>query len=181
LVEPTLYLDCPEFDADVRLVARDLIGRTLVVADGTWECRAVIVETEAYGGADDPASHASFRPGGRAAAMSGPAGIIYVYAAYGMYPCLNIVTSGVGVSAAVLVRGVWVEGENRPTLGPGRTTRALGVTLSDHGESACGARFRITRSRVETAIVETPRIGVTRGVELPWRFLSGNISGYRLR
>ncbi len=67
------------FVRDVNTVARDLIGRRLRVVCGGQETHAIIVETEAYGDASDPASHAAFRPGGRAAMMAGRAGLVYVY------------------------------------------------------------------------------------------------------
>lgn len=133
---------------------------------------AIIVETEAYGGHDDPASHAAFRPGGRAALMAAAPGHIYVYAAYGMYPCLNIVAEPEGRAAAVLIRGIWVDGDRKVTLGPGRTTRRLGVVLSDHGRRIGDGRFAIGAERRELRLACTPRIGITRGVETPWRFVA---------
>ena len=166
-----LFLSCDYFAGEVTVIAHDLIGRTLVVSDATRRFAGVIVETEAYGGADDPASHAAFRPGGRAAAMFGPPGLVYVYSAYGMYPCFNIVTGAAGLPSAVLIRGVWLDGEPRATSGPGRLTRAMGIATSDHGASVCGERFGITRTRAPLVIVATPRIGITRGVERPWRFV----------
>jgi DNA-3-methyladenine glycosylase len=104
--------------------------------------------------------------------MLAEAGLIYVYAAYGMYPCLNIVTGPVGIPSAVLVRGVWVAGDDRPTLGPGRTTRRLGVGMDDHGRSIGDGRFAVTASRVAIPTYETPRIGITRATEVLWRFVA---------
>jgi DNA-3-methyladenine glycosylase len=148
-----------------------MLGRTLRVS-GATEHMAAIVETEAYAGPDDPASHAAFRPGGRAAVMRERPGLVYVYAAYGMYPCFNIVCGAEGEAAAVLVRGVWSVGEPKPVLGPGRVTRALGIGLGDHGDSVCGARFAISAARVTFNVEQLPRVGITRGVELPWRFVA---------
>jgi DNA-3-methyladenine glycosylase len=108
------------FAGDVVDVARDLVGRRLFVRDASSTTLATIVETEAYGGALDPASHAAFRPGGRASIMAGPPGYVYVYAAYGMYPCFNIVTGPEGLASAVLLRGVLLDGLPPPILGPGR-------------------------------------------------------------
>ncbi|MGH9176456.1 MAG: DNA-3-methyladenine glycosylase, partial [Vicinamibacterales bacterium] len=104
------------FAGNVVDLARDMIGRRLVVRDQGRVIGGLIVETEAYGGIDDPASHASFRPGGRAALMFGPPGLIYVYAAYGVYPCLNIVTGPAGEPSAILIRGIHLDGFVRPTL-----------------------------------------------------------------
>jgi DNA-3-methyladenine glycosylase len=153
-------------------VARDLIGRTIRVANAGEVAAGIIVETEAYGGVDDPASHAAFRPGGRAAAMWREPGTIYVYAAYGMYPCLNVVASDAGQPAAVLVRGLLLDGNDRRVAGPGRVTRALGVTLADHGDSIRGPRFGISTSRAPFRIVQAPRVGIRRGIDVPWRFLA---------
>lgn len=167
------YLHPAHFRLDVLDAARDLIGRTVVVEheDDSRRC-GLVVECEAYGGPDDPASHAAFRPGGRAALMFGEAGFIYVYAAYGMYPCLNIVTGAVGAPSAVLVRGIVINGDQCPVLGPGRTSRALGVSLQDHGSDVQGPRLRVTSARQRLTIHATPRIGITRGVERPWRFIA---------
>lgn len=169
------YLPCDHFAGEVTTLARDLIGRSLVVRDAERTLAGVIVETEAYGGAEDSASHAAFRPGGRAAAMFGPPGMVYVYSAYGVYPCFNIVTGAEGSPSAVLIRGVWLEGAAAVTSGPGRLTRALGITGDDHGLSVRGERFGVTVERAELNITASPRVGITRGVELPWRFVGSGI------
>jgi DNA-3-methyladenine glycosylase len=165
------WLPCEHFAGDVVALARDMLGRTLRVR-GELEHFATIVETEAYAGVDDPASHAAFRPGGRAAVMRERPGLVYVYAAYGMYACFNIVCGAEGEAAAVLVRGVWIVGQPKPVLGPGRVTRALGISLADHGESVCGERFSISAERAACAIEQLPRVGITRGIDLPWRFVA---------
>ncbi|CAN5822091.1 DNA-3-methyladenine glycosylase [soil metagenome] len=166
-------VDSSFFDRDVDVVARDLIGRKLRVSDPDGSAQfAVIVESEAYGDTSDPASHAAFRPGGRALLMAGPPGSVYVYSAYGMYPCLNFVTSAEGVSSAVLIRGVWRTGDTRPVLGPGRTTRLLRITAADHGEVTPGNRFGIGRDRRKVHIDCTPRIGITRATQIKWRFVA---------
>jgi DNA-3-methyladenine glycosylase len=170
-----MYLTCDHFAGEVKMLAHDLIGRSLVVRDAERRIAGLIVETEAYGGVDDPASHAAFRPGGRAAAMFGPPGMVYVYSAYGVYPCFNIVTGAEGSPSAVLIRGIWLEGDAVVTSGPGRLTRAMGISGDDHGTSVCSERFGVTVERVELSITETPRIGITRGVELPWRFVGSGI------
>jgi DNA-3-methyladenine glycosylase len=170
---PLEYLDADYFAQAVEVVARDLIGRELHIRqpDGALVV-ATMLETEAYGGPDDLASHAAFRPGGRAALMAGPPGGVYVYAAYGMYPCFNIVTGPEGEASAVLLRGARRPGDRKATHGPGRTTRLLGITLDDHGEHIPGARFNVSRSRRELPIEETVRVGITRAVETAWRFVA---------
>ncbi len=168
------YLPADWFRADVASVARGLVGRWLTVGDGA---RALIIETEAYGGADDPASHAAFRPGGRAAIMAVGAGAVYVYAAYGMYPCFNIVTGAQGSASAVLLRGVYLTDERRVVSGPGRTCLALGITLDDHGRRLPGDRFAVSAERQPCVIRQTTRVGITRGVETPWRFVGLPLAG----
>ncbi len=160
------------FDRPVQVVARDLIGRTLVVRNPMNSIRAVIVETEAYGGPGDLASHAAFRSGGRAAIMAGSPGLVYVYAAYGMYPCFNIVTGPEGLPSAVLLRGVWACGDDGPTIGPGRTTRRLCIKLADHGERIPGDRFEVIASQHFNSATATRRIGITRATETKWRFVA---------
>lgn len=160
------------FDRPVEQVALDLIGRRLRVTHDDGDLCAIILETEAYGDASDPASHAAFRPGGRAAVMADAPGTVYVYSAYGMYPCFNIVTGPSGVASAVLLRGVVLAGDSKPVHGPGRTTRLLGIDGDDHGLIVPGARFGVSQHRAELPVLRTPRIGITRGVDTLWRFVA---------
>ena len=164
------FVGCDYFAGSVEEVALDLVGRTLRVTQDGGYLDALIVETEAYGGPEDPASHAAFKPNGGARLMWEQPGTIYVYAAYGMYPCLNIVTAPAGEPGAVLIRGVWVTSDERPTLGPGRVGRRLGITVADSGQLCCGPRFQISTDRQTMTIDATPRVGITRGVDTLWRF-----------
>jgi DNA-3-methyladenine glycosylase len=164
------FVECGHFAGPVDEVARDLVGRTLRVVGDDVFYDALVVETEAYGGGADPASHAAFKPKGGARLMWERPGTIYVYAAYGMYPCLNIVAEQPGEPGAVLVRGIWLESLEKPTLGPGRVGRLLGVTLNDNGQSCCGPRFYVSDDRRTMTIDATPRVGITRGVDTLWRF-----------
>ena len=166
------FVGCDFFERPVEEVALDLVGRTLRVTAGEIEHDALIIETEAYGGADDPASHAAFKPKGGARLMWERPGTIYVYAAYGMYPCLNIVCEREGEPGAVLLRGAHLRGHDTPTMGPGRLGRALGITLADNGLLACGPRFEVSEHRQALPVATTPRIGITRGVETLWRFIA---------
>ncbi len=124
------------FDRPVLAVAPELLGA--IVRHGPVAVR--ITEVEAYGGRDDPASHAFRGPTPRAAVMFGPPGIAYVYLSYGVHWCLNVVCGPVGDGCAVLIRagevtvGVAAVREQWPALaqrdlarGPGRLGRALGV------------------------------------------------------
>lgn len=160
------------FDRPVEVVAEDLVGRHLRVTSDGRDTRALIVETEAYGDAADLASHAAFRPGGRAAIMAEAAGHVYVYSAYGMYPCFNIVTGPEGFASAVLLRGVWRTGDEKPVYGPGRTTRLLKIDGSAHGATIPGQLFGISLRRENLAMLRTPRIGISRAEDTLWRFVA---------
>jgi DNA-3-methyladenine glycosylase len=176
LASPPDWVGSAFFDRPVDLVATDLVGRELRVVDQSGcPSHALIVETEAYGDESDPASHAAFRPGGRAAVMLGAPGTIYVYAAYGMYPCFNVVTGAEGTAGAVLLRGVWRRGDPAPTWGPGRAARALGITLADHGGRIPGERFGVSAGRELFRIENSRRVGITRGVDIEWRFVAVNV------
>lgn len=170
-------------------VAYDLVGSWLVVHDGVHERRALIVETEAYGGSDDPASHSFRGPTKRSAIMFGPAGFLYVYLIYGMHWCMNIVTEPPDTASAVLLRGAELivpnlegNGESSTALrGPGNLTRGLGITGDDTGLDCCGGKGRyltIHRSRpgeVTLPTSQSKRIGITREVDRPSRyFLDGH-------
>ena len=149
-----------------------MIGRKLRVSSAGSSVNALVVETEAYGDSTDDASHAAFRPGGKAGLMFGAAGSVYVYAAYGMYPCFNIVTGPEGYPSAVLLRGVWRDGDEKPIFGPGRTSRLLGITLDDHGQRVPGPRFGVSFQRQPLRVERTERIGITRAVDTRWRFVA---------
>lgn len=166
------FLELDHFRGPVDEVSRDLVGRTLVVQRGELTHRALIVETEAYGGPDDAASHAAFKPNGGARIMRERPGLVYVYLAYGMYPCLNIVTGDEGLASAVLIRGALVDTVGNVVSGPGRLGRALGVTIDDNGLACNGPVFQVTESRQTLPVIATPRIGITRAIDTPWRFLA---------
>jgi DNA-3-methyladenine glycosylase len=155
--------------------------------DDEVERRALIVETEAYGGSDDPASHSFRGPTKRSAIMFGPAGYLYVYLIYGMHWCMNIVTEPAGTASAVLLRGAELfvpggDGEMLTALrGPGNLTRGLGITGADTGLDCCageGRHLTIHRSRpgeLTSPTRQSKRIGITREVDrLSRYFLEGN-------
>jgi DNA-3-methyladenine glycosylase len=139
-------------------VARDLIGCALIVdAGGPDAVTARIVETEAYLGLEDPASHAFRGPTPRAAIMFGPPAHLYVYFTYGMHHCANIVTDVDGVAGAVLLRAAAVE-EGLDTVaarrgegvsiaamlrGPGNLCRGLGISRADNGIDLLGSASRV--------------------------------------
>ena len=173
----------PDLSGPVEMVARRLLGHRLVTEFGDRTV-VVIEEVEAYGGADDPASHAYRGHTARNASMFGPAGTLYVYRSYGIHWCANVVTGAAGEGQAVLVRGGrLVEGlelvvrrrgrTDHLADGPGKLTQALGVTGDHDGTSVFGGPVRLEPGPVPdpASIRATPRIGITREVERPWRFL----------
>ncbi len=161
-------------------VARDLIGCELF-ADGVG---GVVVECEAYA-RDEPASHAFPGPTRRNASMFGPAGRLYVYRSYGIHWMLNIVCGReLGAGEAVLVRALeptagleaMRERRGRESLldlcrGPGRLGQALAIGPELDGEPIGAGRVALVPGPPPGPVVQTPRIGITRAVELPWRFL----------
>ncbi|CAM3264160.1 DNA-3-methyladenine glycosylase [Paracoccus nototheniae] len=155
------------------MLAQRLIGASLLVRGAG----GIIIETEAYA-QDDPASHSFRGPTRRNAAMFGPAGHAYVYRSYGIHLCLNVVA---GAGEAVLIRalapiqGVDLMRARRggsPLLcsGPGRLTQALAIRPEDDGQPFDGDAFAITLPQDRPALLTGPRIGITRAVDLPWRF-----------
>jgi DNA-3-methyladenine glycosylase len=177
------------FERTPDAVAHDLVGSWLVLHDGEAETRALIVETEAYGGFEDPASHAFRGPTKRSEIMFGPAGHLYVYLIYGMHWCMNVVTEKSGTPSAVLLRAAELhvrtsgggDDETISLRGPGNLTRGLGITGDDNGVDCCGGDGRYltfhrdrqgARSR---PTVQSTRIGISREVDRPSRyFLDGH-------
>ncbi|HSG46215.1 MAG TPA: DNA-3-methyladenine glycosylase [Longimicrobiales bacterium] len=174
------------FARDARTVARDLLGARLVSTVGGALTSGVVVETEAYLGPVDPASHAATRKGvtARNRAMFGPGGRAYVYRSYGVHWCLNVVTGRVGDGEAVLIRGleplegieVMTErrGGVRPlAAGPGRVAEALGVTAALYGHDLLQPPLRILPGWAvpDPLVTVTGRVGVAKAPEWPLRFL----------
>ncbi len=153
-------------------VARDMLGKYLHFHGKIGR----IVETEAYLGPEDLASHARFGPKGRSRIMFGPAGYSYVYLTYGMYHMLNIIAEGEGVPGGVLIRAIEpIEGIEGATNGPGRLTRSLGITLIDNGTDLTVSPTFYLEDRGDKImqIVEAKRVGIDYAGEYrdkPWRF-----------
>ncbi len=148
------------FSRDAEEVARALIGAVLVHGD----CRGRVVETEAYLGAHDLACHAARGRTKRTEVMFGPAGHLYVYLIYGMYDMLNVVTGLVGEAQAVLIRALEpLHGSAGRTDGPGRLTRAMGITrLSHNGLDLCApdAPLWLEPGPAPHELVTTTRVGI---------------------
>jgi DNA-3-methyladenine glycosylase len=178
------------YDRDTRRVARELIGKVLVHQDGETRRSARIVETEAYHGPHDQASHARFGPTPRAAVMFGPPGRAYVYLVYGISHCMNVVTGPEGFPAAVLLRAAEpLEGCLHSTRGPGNLCRALAIRRETH--SGLGLRGPVLWIEdgppPSGRIVRTPRVGVGYAgswADRPWRYAllgSAFTSGKKIR
>jgi DNA-3-methyladenine glycosylase len=168
-----------------RAVARDLLGCILVSRRRGVITAGRIVETEAYLGPEDAASHAAFRPASRPI-IYGVGGQAYVYLNYGMHHLLNAVASPAGRPGCVLIRalepvaGLAVMARRRRaprdsprlTSGPGNLTRALRVTLEDNNADLTAGHLTIEPpDRPRTfRIASGPRIGITRAASLRLRF-----------
>jgi len=175
-------------------VARELLGKVLVHGPAS----GIIVETEAYLGGDDLASHSARGLTERTRVIFGPPGHAYVYFIYGMYECLNLVAEPDGRPGCVLIRalepvaGIEIMRERRGARkdeelasGPGKLTLAMAITRAQNGadvtRGSLVVREPAERRRVEIAV--TPRIGITRCADLLLRFvIRGNrfVSGKRV-
>jgi DNA-3-methyladenine glycosylase len=175
-------------------VARALLGKVLVHGPAS----GIIVETEAYPGRDDLASHSARGITERTRVIFGPPGHAYVYLIYGMYTCLNLVAEPDGTPGCVLIRalepvaGIELMRERRPAArkiediarGPGRVTMALAITLADYGADVTRGTL-VVRAPAAPGHIEiqaTPRIGIRLCAERPFRFVvKGNrfVSGPR--
>ena len=174
-------LDPAFFDRPVLEVARDLVGCTITHGD----TGGVIVETEAYHHSE-PACHAYVGLTPRTATLFGPPGMAYVYRSYGIHALLNAVSEPEGVGAAVLIRALApAEGVERMRArrglhrledlcsGPGKLTQALGIGLDRNGTSLHDGPVRFgppPAGAAPVAVAVGRRVGITRAVELPWRF-----------
>ena len=176
------------YSRDTARVAEELIGKMLVRKLDSETLSGVIVETEAYYGLDDPASHAFRGKTKRSEIMFGRAGTAYVYFCYGMYYMLNAVTEKENAPGAVLIRAVQpVEGVNRMferreikninklANGPGKLTKAFGIDINDNGKDLTeeGSGLNIYDIFIKTSklkISNSPRIGISAGIDRNLRF-----------
>lgn len=173
------YVTSSFFARDTIDVARDLIGTVLVVGP----CEGRIVETEAY--TTDAASHSVTRPR-QSIAMQQTSGRVYVYFIYGMYYCLNFTTDRNGPGAVLIravepIRGIDVMSERRRTdemkklaSGPGRLCQAFAIDLGFNGDRI-GQRIKVRARSTAVEIATSRRIGISKAMDLDWRFYeSGN-------
>jgi DNA-3-methyladenine glycosylase len=175
--------------------SRSVTGSRLTNARKPLILAGIVVETEAYLGVGDPASHACNGPTPRSSIMFGPPGVAYVYLNYGVHYLLNVVTEKDGTAGAVLLRGlepvigIDLMRENRAVKndidlsnGPGKLTKALGVTINHNGidmtSDENGLFFAEAESSLKPAgqgIEASPRIGISNGKDKLLRFtIAGN-------
>ncbi|KIZ39537.1 MULTISPECIES: DNA-3-methyladenine glycosylase [Rhodopseudomonas] len=178
LLRPGPLLPRDFFARSVHTVAPELIGATLLV-DGVG---GIIVEVEAYHHSD-PAAHSFNGPTRRNAVMFGPPGFAYVYRSYGIHWCVNFVCEAEGSASAVLIRalqpthGVDAMRKRRGLAddralcsGPGKLTQALAITDRHNGLPLDQPPFAIHRRNAEPDIVTGRRIGISKAIDLPWRY-----------
>lgn len=173
------------YERNTAVVAFELIGKILSFEQEGRIFQGWIVETEAYFGISDPASHAYRGPTPRAKIMFGPPGFSYVYFTYGNHHCLNVVTEKETVAGAVLIRALEPLSEiemmkqrrsateiKNLTNGPGKLTQAFGITREDSGKDLTLDSFCVVKEEEEKplAIQVTTRIGISRAKEMPCRF-----------
>jgi len=173
------------------VVARELLNKVFVAG----ELSARIVETEAYGGSDDPASHGHRRRTERNGAMFGPPGHLYVYFTYGMHYCVCVVTGEDEEPSAVLIRageplaGLDAMRPRRPkaridrdlTNGPAKFAAAFGLTTDHDRLDLCGPEQRTQPIYLATDGTAAPsrpasstRVGLTKGTTIRWRWYVRN-------
>ncbi|HEX8670491.1 MAG TPA: DNA-3-methyladenine glycosylase, partial [Longimicrobium sp.] len=186
VVEPA-PLPLSFYDRPADVVAREMLGTLIVSEVGGHRVAGEIVETEAYTGPDDEASHAHIRFGRteRNDPMFGRAGTAYVYLIYGMHWCINVATGAEGFPAAVLIRaarpleGIEIARERRPgrpdhelMRGPGNLARALAIDRTQNRGMVDGPPlwFAPGASIPDADVAAGPRIGIKRAADAPLRF-----------
>jgi DNA-3-methyladenine glycosylase len=166
------------FARQVLQVAPDLIGVTMLV-NGVG---GIIVEVEAYHHTE-PAAHSYRGPTPRNSVMFGPPGFVYVYRSYGIHWCVNFVCEKAGSASAVLIRALQpthgipamrrrrgLQDEKSLCSGPGKLTQALGITHQHNALALDAPPFALHAKVGKPDIVSGVRIGLTKAVELPWRY-----------
>ncbi len=193
--DASVVRDPEEFLAgNVADVARGLLGYRLITSFDGMTTEIVIEEVEAYGGVDDPASHAYRGRTKRNESMYRGPGTLYVYRSYGVHWCANIVTGEEGDPSAVLMRGgIPIGGidamEHRRgrtdhlTDGPGKLCSALGITGDHDGTSVMDGPVRLVMGALPhvARIDAGPRVGITKATDRPWRFVARISGGSSLR
>jgi DNA-3-methyladenine glycosylase len=184
ILKPTFYARAAD------IVARKLLGKLLIKKGDGLLKGGMIVETEAYYGEQDPASHAYNGRTLRNAVMYSAPGLAYVYLCYGMHYLFNVVTEKEGKAGAVLIRALEPlygfesllhQAKKNPICsGPGKLTKALGIDKKDNGLDITLARsaINIIDAAIEIkkeAVGSSPRVGIKKALHLPLRFISKTI------
>ncbi|MEJ2633731.1 MAG: DNA-3-methyladenine glycosylase [Calditrichia bacterium] len=173
------------YSRPTRLVARDLLGKVLIRCVNNEFLGGMIVETEAYLGEADAASHAARGITPRNRVMYGPPGTAYIYFIYGMYNCLNFVTEPEGHPAAVLIRALEplfgiqmmqklraVASVRQLTSGPGKLCQALAINRTLNNEDLTGENlFVVHGAKISPKQIEkSARLGIKVATEFHWRY-----------
>jgi DNA-3-methyladenine glycosylase len=179
---PMLVLSRAFYERPTVEVARELVGK--ILSHGA--CAGRIVETEAYLGRNDLAAHASRGETERTRVIFGPPGHAYVYLIYGVHECLNLVAEPEGTPGCVLIRalepiaGLSAMRRRRPGVrrieelcsGPGKLTRAMGITRRHYGVDVTRGPLTVADDGARPEIAVTTRIGIRRCADWPLRFLA---------
>ena len=169
------------FQRDPLVCAGELVGTELV-----WgRCSGIVVETEAYLTLNDEACHTFTRPSTRAFVERNAAGAIYIYMNYGVHWMLNVLVKGAARSGLILIRALeprrglglmrarrGVDDVHRLCSGPGKLAQALDITKRHHEMNLCADSQYcfMGPAGLDTQVVASPRIGISRAKDLPWRF-----------
>lgn len=179
------FKDRDFFKVPAAELAPQLLGKILVHRTDDGVTSGMIVETEAYEGGHDLASHAARGETPRSKIMFGESGVSYVYFTYGMHYCFNVVCDKAGTPGAVLIRalqpidGIDLMKKRRQKheltdlcSGPAKLCEAMGISLHENGENLFGKKlyFEIGENIARKKIASGPRIGIRKSIELPWRF-----------
>lgn len=169
---------------DTIKVAKELLGKIIVKTEKDRILSGMIVETEAYTGENDPASHSHNGITKRNNVMFEDGGKAYVYFVYGNHFCFNIVTEKKGTGSAVLIRavepldGIEIMKNRRPkakdiynlTNGPGKFCSAFGINKKHNGLELTEGQIILTNSQKKFGILKSQRIGIEKGKQLQYRF-----------
>ncbi len=183
-------LALPFFQEPTIVLANQLLGCQLVHQVRSQIAAGIIVETEAYLWKEDPASHSAKGPTKRNRVMFGAPGCLYIYAIHNRY-CMNVVSEVSGRGAAVLIRAIeptqgmdWMTTQRNVskwtelTSGPGKLCQAFGIDMSLNGEDLIKSDriwLESTPGIPNFLVRKTPRIGISRAIDLPLRFfVDGN-------
>ena len=176
------------------IVARELIGKKLICKTTEGLTGGIIIEAEAYMGANDAAAHSyKNRRTNRTEAMFNDGGHAYIYLIYGMYICFNVVANVKDIPEAVLIRAIkptdgfelMQRRRNKQLIkdlcsGPGKLTQALGITRNHYNIDLCGDEIYIESTDLKLEVERTKRINIDYAGEAanyPWRFIAKNIDG----